>query len=837
MKRISSALASLTTLKDRNASLLTSSLVLIGAMIVANFFNFLTTIYAGQRLRIEEFGAFNTYLSFVYLLSIPYAAFSATITYKTSWLLSHHRLKSAQHFLLHIRRRASLLAFGLIVLTVFGSSFAMAFLNLESPSILILLLPLIVTGLFAAINEGYLNGKLAFTSVGAVFLTESCVRLLLTVFLGVLGFDEVIAISIPIASAVALLVSTQATRKGSDTLDQIKSFRLPLGFLVLAFLSRLSTVAFFSLDNLVVAHFYDLDTVGLYALLGVIGKIMYFAAGLVTFFILPLVTHRLGRRQQTDHLFRILMSIVLVISGALYLIFAVGLPAIAPYVFGIKMNAITEYLPIYGLGVLTYVISQAIVQYHLAKKEYLFGVVSVLIVITQIASLWLWHGSLNQMVTSLAIINSLGLALLTFIHLEYQRFEFVLTNLQDLADLFKAVRTPRRHQLKDTYRILIYNWRDKRHSWAGGAEIYIQEIADRLVASGHQVTLFCGNDGQSPRNEVVNGIRVVRRGGFYTVYVWGFLYYLFQFRKTTDVVIDCENGIPFLTPLYVAQPVFLVVHHVHQNVFRRHLAFPMSEIAALIEGDLMTHFYRHTPVITTSASTKKEIINLGLGSQDSIEIVNPGIETSLFHKTRKTAYPSLVYVGRLKAYKNVDVAVKAFAKVVKAFPKAKFTIAGTGESEIDLHALIKRLKLADNVIMQGKVTEAEKARLLAQSWVAVQPSMVEGWGITVIEANACGTPVIASDVHGLRDSVVDQETGILVPALNVAAFSRAIHDLFTNHPKRRRFSAAAYQWASNFSWDTSADRFSSIVQDKLKLAATSTPQLRLHRMSKLRHET
>jgi glycosyltransferase involved in cell wall biosynthesis len=724
----------------------------------------------------------------------------------------------------------------MIVATVIGSSFMMAFLQLDSPAIFVLILPMIVTGLFAAINEGYLNGKLAFTSVAKIMLTETGVRLLLTAGLGFFDFEEVLALAVPIASAVTLYVSTQLTKRGNDNLDQMKSFRLPIGFLVLAFLGRISTVAFFSFDNLIVVHFYDLETAGIYALLGILGKMMYFAASLLTFFMLPLVTHRLARRQQPEFVFNLLMSLTLIVSGTLFLIFGFGLPKVAPIMFGIKMNAIAPFIQTYSLGVLAFVISQAIVQYHLARKQYLFGVVSFIIVMFQMGLLWFWHSTLGQLVTNIAIVNCLNLAFLSLFHFRYHFFESRLKFVDDVLDLFQP--SPfKRHVLKDTYRILIYNWRDKRHSWAGGAELYIQEIADRLVAQGHQVTLFCGNDGQSPRNETVNGINIVRRGGFYTVYVWGFLYYLFQFRKSTDVVIDCENGIPFLTPLYVAQPVFLVVHHVHQNVFRRHLVFPMSEIAALIEGDLMTFFYRHTPVITTSASTKREIINLGLGDHDSIEIVNPGIELGLFKKRRKTKFPSIVYVGRLKAYKNVDIAVKAFAKIVKKFPDAQFTIAGSGESEADLGKLVKKLKLTGKVTLLGKVTEAEKARLLGQSWVAVQPSMVEGWGITVIEANACATPVIASDVHGLRDSVVDQETGILVPARNVRAMAKAMNELLGNKKHRRSLSTAAYVWSSRFSWDASAELFSDIIEKKLRIAALHSPKPGLTRHSRLRHES
>lgn len=412
------------------------------------------------------------------------------------------------------------------------------------------------------------------------------------------------------------------------------------------------------------------------------------------------------------------------------------------------------------------------------------------------------------------VFNTLCLLLL---HKYYEYVSPFVQNVQSFFDLFaKMPKKTINLQQKDSYRILFFNWRDTKHTWGGGAETYIQETAERLVQSGHKVTIFCGNDNKSPRNEVVNGVQIVRRGGNYTVYFWAFIYYTLRFRKYFDIVIDCENGIPFLTPLYVRKPIFLLIHHIHQDVFRRHLMFPFSEIAAYIESDVMTFLYKHHYILTVSESSKKQILALGLGTEDTIDVVNPGIETKLFRRKKKTTEPSLVYVGRLKPYKNVHVAIKAFRKVLDEFPSAIFTIAGDGESMDDLQKLAKNLDMKDNIKFLGQVTDQQKADLFAKSWVAVQPSTVEGWGITVIEANAAGTPVVASHVKGLQESVVDNETGILVPVNQSKMFAAAITGLFSNKKKRSKLSSNALKWSKNFSWDKSAKNFCLVMEKRME---------------------
>jgi glycosyltransferase involved in cell wall biosynthesis len=387
----------------------------------------------------------------------------------------------------------------------------------------------------------------------------------------------------------------------------------------------------------------------------------------------------------------------------------------------------------------------------------------------------------------------------------------IRNNIQAVAGLFwnpiYASEAWKKHKL----RILIFNWRDTRHIYTGGAEVYVQQLGKRWVKDGNTVTLFCGNDHRNPANEVIDGVQIVRRGGTYTVYLFAFIYYILKFRGKYDLIIDCENGIPFFTPFYVGKPVILVIHHVHQEVFQSFLSFPFNHIAAFLEGKIMPLIYMNRSIITVSESSKRDIIALGFTKPSRIEIIYNGIDDKAAGIYPKTEHPSFLYLGRLKAYKNIDIAIRAFARIVKTQKDATLTIAGYGEMYPQLTELVLKLGIDRNVNFLGFVTEAKKYKLLSESWVLLQPSLIEGWGITVIEANAQGTPVIASRVAGLCDSVVDGKTGLLVTPGNITEFSAAMETLINNREVLISLSNSAYEWSKNFGWDKSAQSFYMII--------------------------
>ncbi len=395
-------------------------------------------------------------------------------------------------------------------------------------------------------------------------------------------------------------------------------------------------------------------------------------------------------------------------------------------------------------------------------------------------------------------------------------FKFVIRIFVDFVGVFMPLPQVSKNQkteinsIKRKKNILIFNWRDTKHKFAGGAEVYIHELAKRWVEKRHHVTLFCGNDGKSSRNEVIEGVQIVRRGGFYFVYLWAFLYYILRFKGRYDLIIDCENGIPFFTPLYVDEPVYFLIFHVHQEVFFLSLIKPAAQFAAFLEKKVMPWAYQNIPILTISKSSKKQIRNIGFHT-NKIEIICPGVELEKLKPSEKYPSPLILYLGRLKPYKSVDVLIKAFTKVSKKIPYAKLVIAGDGESRHELKLLAKKLGIMNKIIFTGRISEERKIKLMQESWVLVNPSLMEGWGITTIEANACGTPVVASDVPGLRDSIKNPHTGLLVPYGNVNAFADKIVVLLKNEKIRNKMQRNCVEWASFFSWNNSVRKSIKIL--------------------------
>jgi glycosyltransferase involved in cell wall biosynthesis len=265
-------------------------------------------------------------------------------------------------------------------------------------------------------------------------------------------------------------------------------------------------------------------------------------------------------------------------------------------------------------------------------------------------------------------------------------------------------------------------------------------------------------------------------------------------------------------PLFAKEPVYCLLHHIHQEVFRSALAWPFSSFAAFLEGDLMPLVYRNSNFITVSESSKAQMEQLNI-TRKNIFVVYPGVDLSFLRPGVKSASPLVAYVGRLKYYKSVDVLIEAFVEVHARIPSAKLVIAGDGDDISRLKHFAQACELGDAVEFWGKITEAEKLQLMQEAWVVVNPSMMEGWGITTIEANACGTPVVAADVPGLHESVRHEETGLLVPYGDSTALTEEIMYLLSHTEVREQMEVHAQQWASNFDWEKSSKQFADVIID------------------------
>jgi len=352
-------------------------------------------------------------------------------------------------------------------------------------------------------------------------------------------------------------------------------------------------------------------------------------------------------------------------------------------------------------------------------------------------------------------------------------------------------------------RILVFNWRDPTHPWAGGAEVFLYEVARRWVRWGHSVTWFCGRHESQPADGQIEGIDVIRRGGIYSVYPAAALHYLSRLRGRFDVTLDSANGIPFFTPLYTATPKVALVHHIHGEVFFCELPWHLSGVGNALERVGMPLVYCRTPFIAVSESSRQALVDIGVRA-DQITVIHNGVDGSRYRPGAKSPLPLLVFVGRLRRYKSIDVAIRALPDLLRVVPDVRLSIVGSGPMAGALRDLAEELGVAEHVCFHGFVSETVKIGLLQQAHVAINTSMKEGWGLTVLEANACGTPVVAANVSGLRDSVQDGETGLLVPHGDAGALAREVRALLLDDGRREQMAGNAVAWAARFDWDQTA---------------------------------
>lgn len=795
-----------------------SGVSLVAAVALSNFLNFVTSAYLGRVLAPEEFGLIALMGSFLFLTQLGYGGIFSTMSHQTAFLSGRHS-KVIGNLWGRIRPRilmASVLLFAVWVLLI---PFLPEFFHSETTIPFLVFAPMWIILMLTAVDSGFIQGTGKYHMLALIFSTEAVAKLILTVIFVKLGITEWVYAALPLSTCLNFIVGSQIAKRLAARSELPKrkissqniELRLPKKFFAASILSQLSIISFLGLDLFFVKHFMTPRQAGIYALLALSGKMVFLVGGLSTQFINPIISRQRGSGSESRNAFIYSILGVAIPSGIMFIAVGVLGSITLPVIFGQRASEIVIYSFTFSLAMLLFSVASGMVAYHQAKRNYIFVFAGISTAAVQALLLSLFHENLSQIVGVMLISSIVFLVSALVFHLYPNRFSILASNFTDFLDLV-VTRLNGKKPVEGKLRILVFNWRDTKHVWAGGAEVYVHEIVRRWVEQGHKVTIFCGNDGKNKRNEEIDGVNIVRRGGFYTVYLWAFFYYVFRFRGKYDVVVDSENGVPFFTPLYSRIPKILIIYHVHQDIFRKHLSFPLSVFARFLEGKLVPFVYRNVQIVTISNSSKKALLKLGISSNKEVYVVNPGADLKLLKVGRKAVNPTISYLGRLKPYKSVDTLIKAAALLVKKTPNLVVKIAGVGESGPFLEKLVAKLGLSKNVKFLGKITERQKAKLLAESWVFVQPSTMEGWGISVIEANACGTPVVASRVPGLVDSVNSSHTGFTVAAKSEVAFARGIKRLLEETELREQFSAKSLEWSKNFNWAEKSQEFMAIVE-------------------------
>ncbi len=366
--------------------------------------------------------------------------------------------------------------------------------------------------------------------------------------------------------------------------------------------------------------------------------------------------------------------------------------------------------------------------------------------------------------------------------------------------------------------LLLVNWQDRLNPQAGGAEAHLHEIFGRLAARGHEVTMLVSGWPGAAEVEQVDGMEVHRIARRFTFNARVRAYYLRHLAdRPFDLVIEALNKVPVFTPVWSGRRCVLVVHHLFGATAFREAPMPIAAATWLLERPI-SRVYQGVPVEAISVSTADDLVARGLRRQD-IRVIYPGVDLDFFTpdpSVARAATPTFLYLGRLKRYKGIHLILRALARVRQSGVECRLIVAGRGEYLESLRRLAARLEIEQLVDFVGYVSEAQKRALMRSAWANVFTSPKEGWGITNLEAGGCGTPTIASDSPGLRESVRHDVTGLLVPHGDVRALARAMEALARDPERVERLGAQAHLFAAEFGWDRAADETEEHLREVLR---------------------
>ena len=355
-------------------------------------------------------------------------------------------------------------------------------------------------------------------------------------------------------------------------------------------------------------------------------------------------------------------------------------------------------------------------------------------------------------------------------------------------------------------RILWFNWRDIKHPDAGGAEVLTHEVMLRLAKIGYKMTLFCPLFPNALRNEIIDDVEIIRSGGKFTVYNKAKQFYKAN-NVDYDFIIDEINAKPFLsTQIIGGKPILALFHQLIHEEWFYETPFPLNYLCYYYLERKWLSAYKDIPTATVSTSSEQDLKEYGFTRVFKVPM---GLGVKPLEKVdEKESTPTIIFIGRLKRHKLPDHAMSAFSLIKEELPDSKMWIIGDGKMRNHL----ERMNIKD-VTFYGHTKNELKYDLLRKAHIVLMPSVREGWSLVVTEANAMGTPVVAYNVPGLRDSVMDGETGVLVKDNSPENLAHRTISLLTDRSLLKKYSNNALEFSTQFSWDNTASAFDKIIRE------------------------
>jgi glycosyltransferase involved in cell wall biosynthesis len=363
-------------------------------------------------------------------------------------------------------------------------------------------------------------------------------------------------------------------------------------------------------------------------------------------------------------------------------------------------------------------------------------------------------------------------------------------------------------------------WRDLDDDEAGGSEVHIDEIAKRWAAAGVEVTLRTSFAEGRPQEATRDGYKVIRRAGRHTVFPRAAFAEAIGRTGRRDALIEIWNGMPFLSPLWCRGPRIVFLHHVHAEMWNMALGDRLGPVGAWFESHLAPPLYRGTHVVTLSESSKREMVD-DLGFADErVTVVHPGIDPRFCTsaEVERSDRPLVVACGRLAPVKRYDMLVRAAARARRQVPDLQLQIVGEGYMRPDIEAAIAEVDGGDWVTLHGHITDAELVDLYRSAWLVASASAREGWGMTLTEAAACGTPAVATRIAGHADAIVDGASGVL--ADDEAGLAEAMADVLGDPHRLDQLRQGALARAAALTWGQTATQVMRVLSDEVSRRRT-----------------
>jgi len=744
------------------------------AALLQNVGNFGFHVAVSQLIGLEKYGAIGALLTLTVALSIPLGALQAAMTRAVAEAGAGARTRE-------VFRRIGWVALVASALVTIFAPIVSEFLHLESVWQAVLLGPYVLVAAAAATTRGAALGRGHAGAAAASVVTTTVARLVIgvpaTQMAGLTGaLVATIVAEIVGTATVARAASAGIARARAVLLDRrdiLETSAVVLGVWLLS-----------SIDLLLARHYLDGAGSALYVAAGTaVRAVLVLPQAVCSVAIVRFVGNATDRRKRQPEAWHALRDALLV-TIALSLVGAAGIVIAGPTVlsafFGIKSGASPELLAWLALGSFPTAVAWTVSMYHLARRSRL-ALLPWIGAIVEAATVVAWHH--NAVTIAQAAVGALLIA-------------GVIASVTAAREHRNALApvapppAPDPHRVNpERLRILVYSWRDLAHSAAGGAEVYMHEILRRWARSGHRVTLFCAAVPGAPSREVVDGYAIVRRGSRFSVYREARKFWDSEGCGRFDLVVDCINTKPFDAMRFVDAPVVALCHQVAREVWWYEAPLPIALVGRFLAEPMWLRRYRDVPTLTVSRSSRDSLTKYGLRQ---VSVVPEGVDPVSPAMREKCDRPTLVFCGRLVRSKRPHHVLAAFEMVRRHLPDAQLIVIGGGPMEARL-----RRRAPEGVQIAGRLSSAEKHDLMASAHALAVTSVREGWGLVVSEAAALGTPTVAYDVPGLRDSVAAADGVLTAP--RPAALAAGIVDALPSWmaaPPAPRAHGGAMSWGN-----------------------------------------